>query len=777
MKGEKSRRLCSLKIQRDFAAIEKSPWILPFLNEEIMDDEAIVLSAVEKDGNLLKYASERLRNNKSVVLAALQQNINASKYAFPEALQDPEISSFLQARPPSPLEEAGIHHFTLSHFPFPIGPEGKNETSFTTKLSNTPFQVTINSIKTQILLKNQDDSSEYCIFLASDGTVASVTKDGVEIDPKETRVIEELSKKLMLCKTIESIRQKHLEETPREEIKNLVKFRKEDIVTLVATLAPSPQDLEKLPIRDIPNSPPDDTNYTTSMYGIGKDFLIGIWDEQHNHVFEIKVNDEGTVLDQYMDGQPIDELGEQVKKDFSDIFVRVLKSSTNYKFKYVSIHVNTIMRSPKQLPFYHLEQMEQTLKTASQIEIHPSLQITYKLDDLKEVSGLDAGGLSRQFLDDLFQGIAEKTDFRGNVNPYSLFTPLQLSGNEATYRQIEEIFMWRHLSSQSQGEIGPSDSSLVIGQHFNPGLFAAALSLSDTQLNEHPLSETAKSTMKRSLLEAAASEPGTVWNTIKNAKELKNFIENFTESNESIIALNDIINYTSCDLETAERIPGTINNSKSVLKILRKKPNQRTDGDNELLKTLIGQVDSFVKQGGLDQLIDDQLSVKKIDFEAIHQIALGMREYCLMNEKRPQWSKIQKTPPLNFSTSIQGSIDREKIARTMEYDEKDPWLSERAKFLQEWLLDPTTTDDDVRGFLKWVTGATSISEKRLKITRAEGVRATIPAVHTCGNTLDICETPAKGTIDPKAPSSYDTKEGFLFYIQKGMKRSFSFDKA
>ncbi|OAD21102.1 hypothetical protein THIOM_003148 [Candidatus Thiomargarita nelsonii] len=82
-----------LRSDREFvlAAIQKSDWAFGYASEELRADREFVLAAVRQNGKALQYASEELQADREIVLAAIQQDGEAIKYASEELRADQEI--------------------------------------------------------------------------------------------------------------------------------------------------------------------------------------------------------------------------------------------------------------------------------------------------------------------------------------------------------------------------------------------------------------------------------------------------------------------------------------------------------------------------------------------------------------------------------------------------------------------------------------------------------------------------------------------------------------
>ncbi len=492
-------------------------------------------------------------------------------------------------------------------------------------------------------------------------------------------------------------------------------------------------------------------------------FAINIQDEASQgtllNKIGLQISEDGKLVSVYANDTKVAALSDSQRDLISEAFIKTLQHTSMYMLKGSDIFITAVMRSPRQVPLYHLQQLAHCLEERSKNgRAFPEIFVRFRLDDLTEARGVDAGGLSRTYLDDLFQGIVEQgqpISFAGGTTRY---TPFPAADHEQIYQQMGAVFMWCYTTRY------------IIGDHFNPGLFAAALSLSSEQIDETPLQDVTRQKMQDAFLRTAAeSEPESIWSALEKMRDMEHFLEGWTATDENIAVLQHIIRISSYDEDSMSLI-GEITSREQVLPILQKEPHLRTDEENDVLKTLVAQAQSFVStkfSAYLNELCQDS----KIDFDAIREIARGMKQYCALHPKRPAWDVVRGTAPVEFSSTVQGTTNRAKVIESLSVASDAPeWLVKKANFLKEWIADPSTTDEELRQFLKWVTGSAALPARRI-VLNSVGQGYCIPACHTCSCALDICETPYG--LDAEYP--YDTKEGFLHYITLGMKMSASFD--
>lgn len=100
----------------------------------------------------------------------------------------------------------------------------------------------------------------------------------------------------------------------------------------------------------------------------------------------------------------------------------------------------------------------------------------------------------------------------------------------------------------------------------------------------------------------------------------------------------------------------------------------------------------------------------------LHAFSKGMKAMCVPPSEtqtpNAYWNDtIRRVPPLEMSTKIQGTLDREEVNRRIVLDENlietfKPYIQERVTWMKEWIKDEAT-DLDLKQLLKFVTGSSS----------------------------------------------------------------------
>ena len=94
----------------------------------------------------------------------------------------------------------------------------------------------------------------------------------------------------------------------------------------------------------------------------------------------------------------------------------------------------------------------------------------------------------------------------------------------------------------------------------------------------------------------------------------------------------------------------------------------------------------------------------------------------------------------------------------------DAETSQHFTWIQDWLRNEAT-DDELRDFVEWVTGAPGVPKKGLHFSSYVDQKGHIPLVHTCS--CQIVISPSKN-VHPTKRGEYNTKKGFISFIKEGM---------
>jgi hypothetical protein len=458
-------------------------------------------------------------------------------------------------------------------------------------------------------------------------------------------------------------------------------------------------------------------------------FDIGAQDAK----LSVRINEEGHVESVYFNGAPatMDTLGIH-KKKIKAVFDKTLTTSSIYKLgsQPLARDILLVNRGLREVPNYHLEQYINLVRPMyTGIKPMKLLRIAYLQDNLQEQAGIDAGGLTRDYFDSLFSGLIkrgepvhftpisdEKPDL---VIPQADLPVLSLEENTC-YENMGKMMMCAYLSQTNGFKVS-------IGRHFDDGLFRAILALSPEMMNK-PFNDMVLKD-KASILRALLPE-GTLA-----------YIRN------SMIPL-----LTETPFENDHQLDNAIYEAAACFQNTDLPDPFKTDDEPDLGKIKANMV--AFREALMQELLSHIPKVVQ-SIAPTQAIARGMRSFCTKstdpNIQNNYWKEtIQKLPVEAFTRNIQGSLDREKIVGSFTiqnaYGVTKQEISKKIEWLKTWIQKPTTTDEDLARFLKFVTGSSSISEQGIKVIYEPGTQSAIPRSHTCFYQLVLAGAPSGNEV-------------------------------
>ncbi|MCB1106780.1 MAG: hypothetical protein KDK76_01630 [Chlamydiia bacterium] len=307
--------------------------------------------------------------------------------------------------------------------------------------------------------------------------------------------------------------------------------------------------------------------------------------------------------------------------------------------------------------------------------------------EMKDEIGADGGGVTREYFDELMKEfISHKTE--GNAffvlddkNKRALPQDPQIGLGEkklfigAAFEGLGKVFAFVYnrpiqpyeLTTLWSSLLRDRNSNLYIGDHFQPVLFNAILSLTAEEIDTpfQNLSKEAQMKMARALLVEGDD----------NGQLLK------------------VVDWLSKSEYTAEE--------------MQEIENYKQDVDADTLEEAFKET-----------------SISKALWP-IHTIARGMKELCVPpnvdQEINAYWDNhVRNIPYINMSDKIQGKLDRNALDNAIILGQvADPvqreFIETRFNWLKEWIRDEAT-EEELKQFLKTQTGVTSCPPEGVKIT-------------------------------------------------------------
>jgi len=450
-------------------------------------------------------------------------------------------------------------------------------------------------------------------------------------------------------------------------------------------------------------------------------------------------------------------------------FNKALELSSDYIKEFVeddddpNITIKLIKRSLKTVPEYHLTRLVRSLTAEIRTIKDPKIHIRFLQNNLKAAKGLDAGGLARDYFDDLMEGLLNgflkfqtmpetklklprtQKDCEG-----SDITPSLDSEEKVLYRSLGKLLMY-FFHSESIPARNPrysQENICISGRHFDDALFRAAFSLEADELNV-PFETLGTATMLK-MCKALASERSDMsfYNKLISLLQKQNKL-----SDKELLE-------AAATAEILDILPEEIDlkDKNGNLEINKVKHHKALIFD--LLTTIL-----FTRKGDHGQF--------GAQLPPLHAIAQGMKSFSnpghnfSATQLDPYWDQqIMKKNAADFSTKVQGTIDRNLIANSivLKSNAPNPEMMKKVVWMKEWIRDGAP-DSDLRDFLKYVAGPASLPKgKHIKILRQEKPFVPTMKAHSCFFELEMSPSPC-GIVE----FNDKTKEGFI----KCLKASFT----
>jgi hypothetical protein len=456
-----------------------------------------------------------------------------------------------------------------------------------------------------------------------------------------------------------------------------------------------------------------------------------VWCKSDNKLGVI-IDPSGKITSIWLNGQP-QENDLMVPEDWvpllHEAFKEALKESSIYREKTFTfadpvLAVEIVRRGLKEVPEFHLINLCSVIPDQIGPEGTPRLEVIFLNDDLSKSDGLDGGGLARDYLDELMEGLIQskmlsfeqvegtpvflpqaKTPYE--IHPFSLLTEPERILLEALGKLI--MYCWNSKPSEE----GPNKMA-QIGNHFDVSLFQTALSLSADEI-DMPFEDL----------------PNNV--KLKMAKVLLQRKMDLDQSNASAIQFQ-FLNPLAILMGEAELTEDCITLFNDYLDLKEDTIITNEQQKSEFKEALQHYVLTASKVG-------NKLS-------AIHSIAKGMKSF-----KGLDWDGLVKTcKPIDFSLKVQGCVDRQLIVDSFVPEDIKPQdvqeITKKVNWLKEWLGDKVggATDKEVIDFLKYATGSSGLPVNvKIPFVSHIGTKADphkpFPEAHTCSMKLRIAPEP------------------------------------
>lgn len=312
------------------------------------------------------------------------------------------------------------------------------------------------------------------------------------------------------------------------------------------------------------------------------------------------------------------------------------------------------------------------------------LRVTFEGEE-----GIDAGGLSREFMTEAFNGVQRLFLAERSVKLDDK-SSLVLPKTTKDYVTIQEMRVYLSIGAAMMFCYQNQQLKMVTNQIFDPVLFDVIFRLSEEEIDQ-PLSEKTKSKMRWLLAQAHEHTHGL------NAMAMGSLLDQNEMSEGLKSELHALYSIDPITDENDNEIPLDLSNPEHI----------------KYMKNIL-VFDSY------DPLL-----------QPIQMIAKGMK-----SAFRGAWDDNQ-IDFQEFDGVVQGMIDPDQIVQSIFTTEVSPIIARKIEWLKEWVLQKATSAE-IKAFLKFVTGSQGLPVNNARIIIAGKGNRELPTSHTCGNQLDIC---------------------------------------
>lgn len=481
------------------------------------------------------------------------------------------------------------------------------------------------------------------------------------------------------------------------------------------------------------------------------DYNFGV---QDNKLGLIINKDTGKIVSIQEAGQQKDQIPERFIPALQTGLKEALRLSSKYELVNGVIHVKLVQRGLQSIPAFHLESLTRLIRQARVQNITPIINVNFLMDQLVDNNGvaalglgIDAGGLSRTYIDGIVDGLIKtkaidvlpdgsmlalpKTQKDYDANHPD--TPSKCSPQEQTmYEALGVLMMYCNMSATHPYV----DANGWVKQYSTGRYFHNALLHTLTKL---PLATIGKQ------FEAL---------TTAERVEMHDSIVSFTMDWDFNIS-SQAVQW----LKTPAWNDAAKTGAQEFLAICGIEEEQGGESfkDPEILKKHLHRILISTTEHG--------------SMAPIHAIAKGMKSIVF----DPYWNiHFASQPAAKVSEQIQGSTDRQKVADSfviavpqgtaafLEIYKKVIWL-------KIWIKDEAT-EEEIANLLRFFTGSSGLPlGKNIQVRSQAEPYFPCPKAHTCNLAADFSPVPVKFVpkkgIQP-CPKEEDTAAAFIDVLKK-----------
>jgi hypothetical protein len=446
--------------------------------------------------------------------------------------------------------------------------------------------------------------------------------------------------------------------------------------------------------------------------------------------------------------------------------IKIYRDGSRYSDMLSStIYICIIKKSIRVLPEFHLQKLCEAIENGLKEKGEVKMLVSFG------EGGTDAGGLSRDFLDDLSDGLVQSKlisfkSLAGSslVLPHAIMADKNLQpisildkDEQQLYRCLGILMIYCY---QSMSE--SVSKHYLLGRRFDEGLFKAALSLTAEEIDIpfEELTLQVKLKMCQALLDVRLEE-GMDLDFLKKRVDWISHYDRLDDHALSEAALS--VHYS-------EFLPQhfTINGEFDNPDMDKIKQNRE-----EFKELLISSL--FIQKADHGQF--------GLQLAPIHAIAQGMKSICNPTaypeiDDNHHWdSAIRQISYQDFSNTVQGLFDRKEIANQIKlgflWGNPKVEIEKKLRWLQDWIKDEKkgATEDELKKLLKYLTGSTSLpKDKVISVSEQCEPFYPIPKADTCFLKMKLAPVPSS-----YGSNNDHTKKNFIKSLKElALNPTFSF---
>lgn len=427
---------------------------------------------------------------------------------------------------------------------------------------------------------------------------------------------------------------------------------------------------------------------------------------------ELKISLQNGAISQIERIRPDMEELESIPEQFSPILKSVFEIAIARASRYGSYSARIVQSSISEFPVWHLNQISKKMISEELRYYRWNYEFVFLTDSLSKQPGLDAGGLSRGYLNSLMGSLQNQASLFHEAKDGLKVPRIERQGADAAVLDCsyKEAKVYHNMGMLMR--CCHNDYASMTGVYFNDILFNLALDFSYSELHTSfsALSSDVHVRLVEKLIQGLQFDPeSTELRNIQTCLKLldKTYVDSLQDTSELMIP---VLGFEMEDY---------LDNSMMNVDLDKIKENRE-----KFIEELHHHI--FTQKGFISQL--NGASIGEI-LSPIYHMARGMA----VNDEK-SWAIIRSKNYRSLSTRVQGELNRKVILDSIV----SRTHIREATWLKEW-IEHEATNEDLTNFLKFVTGSTGLPfGSVIKIKKSYG-ESPYPISHTCFFQLELSD--------------------------------------